>query len=164
MDLIIPLKGNVQFPLTLDPSVWIFDDRKIDLEEGLTNSENSKETIDFSEVLSKNWEKEIMEGAVSPPTIKTEKKFQKEKILTGTFGMKLKPFLETAEPSESAKEVVIETTEGEVSVSLKDAFDLILLFSIKGKPLKEDGPVHVIYGNGSNVNNPIKHVRSLTVR
>lgn len=31
--MIVQLKGNVQFPITLDPTVWIFDDRKIKLEE-----------------------------------------------------------------------------------------------------------------------------------
>lgn len=31
MSDIIQIKGNVKFPITLDPGVWIFDDRRIDL-------------------------------------------------------------------------------------------------------------------------------------
>ncbi len=31
--MIIQIKGNVKYPITLDPSVWIFDDRKILLED-----------------------------------------------------------------------------------------------------------------------------------
>ena len=33
---------------------------------------------------------------------------------------------------------------------------MILCFSNNGKPLKEDGPVHVYFGDGSNKQNPIK--------
>lgn len=33
INLIIQIKGNVKYPITLDPSVWIFDDRKILLED-----------------------------------------------------------------------------------------------------------------------------------
>ena len=31
MEIIIPIKGAVTYQLTLDPTVWIFDDRKLDL-------------------------------------------------------------------------------------------------------------------------------------
>lgn len=31
MGNIIQIKGSVKYSITLDPSVWIFDDRKIDL-------------------------------------------------------------------------------------------------------------------------------------
>lgn len=37
-------------------------------------------------------ERQIREGAVSPPTLKSEKKYEKEKLLDGTFGIKLEPF------------------------------------------------------------------------
>ena len=35
--MIVQVNGNVKFPITLDPSVWIFDDRKVLLEEYLQN-------------------------------------------------------------------------------------------------------------------------------
>ena len=36
MESIIPIKGKVKYKLTLDPSVWIFDDRRIDLKTYFT--------------------------------------------------------------------------------------------------------------------------------
>ena len=32
MEFIVPFKGEVKFKLILDPTVWIFDDRKLNLE------------------------------------------------------------------------------------------------------------------------------------
>ena len=34
---IIPIVGRIKFPITLDPSSWIFDDRKIALEDFLAD-------------------------------------------------------------------------------------------------------------------------------
>ncbi|MET3698131.1 hypothetical protein SAMN05877753_10713 [Bacillus oleivorans] len=161
MDFIIQLKGNVRYSLTLDPSVWIFDDRKLDLDE---KAQEAKEEKDFTEVLSKNWEKEIMEGAVSPPTIKSEKKFLKEKILNGTFAMPFQPFLENAKPNEDASQLIIQTKDGDVTLSIEEGYNILMKFSNQGKPLKEDGPVHVIYGDRSNLENPIKHVTAIIVK
>ncbi|NNU94980.1 peptidyl-prolyl cis-trans isomerase, partial [Geobacillus sp. NFOSA3] len=31
MNTIIPFKGKVKYPVTMDAGVWIFDDRRIDL-------------------------------------------------------------------------------------------------------------------------------------
>ncbi len=42
-----------------------------------------------------------MEGAIYPPTLKTEKKYEKRKVFTGTFGIPFKPFLKNAEPTEA---------------------------------------------------------------
>jgi len=165
MNTIIPFKGKVKYPVTMDAGVWIFDDRRIDLNTYFDQEDQQTEETeeDYTKKVSKYWEREIREGAVSPPTIKTEKKFEKEKLLTGTFGIKLAPFLKNAEPEKDATTLVIETAEGEEAVPLEKAYDLILCFSKNGKPLREDGPVHIYYGDGSNKKNPIKHVRALRV-
>ncbi|MED0660090.1 peptidyl-prolyl cis-trans isomerase [Bacillus smithii] len=165
MNTIIPFKGKVKYPVTMDAGVWIFDDRRIDLNTYFDQEDQQTEETeeDYTKKVSKYWEREIREGAVSPPTIKTEKKFEKEKLLTGTFGIKLAPFLKNAEPEKDATTLVIETTEGEEAVPLEKAYDLILCFSKNGKPLREDGPVHIYFGDGSNKKNPIKHVRALRV-
>ena len=55
-----------------------------------------------------------MEGAVYPPTLKTEKKYEKEKMLTGTFGIPFQPFLKNAEPNEDAAALVIKTETAEL--------------------------------------------------
>lgn len=68
-----------------------------------------------------------------------------------------------AEPKENAEIVIIESEDGEARLTLPQAEELILGFSKDGKPLKEDGPVHVYYGDGSNQNSPIKRVKAFRV-
>lgn len=86
---IVTITGNVKYPITLDPSVWIFDDRKFDLEQFFSHF---GEVQDEDDDLVIDRERQIREGAVSPPTLKSEKKYEKEKLLDGTFGIKLEPF------------------------------------------------------------------------
>ncbi|WP_026584259.1 hypothetical protein [Bacillus sp. J33] len=164
MENIISFKGKVKFKIALDPGVWIFDDRRVDLNTYFNlESKSSNELEEYTKEVSKHWDREIMEGAVFPPTLKTEKKFEKEKVLTGTFGIPFKPFLLNAEPDETAESLIIESEDGEVKLSLSQAEDLILGFSKDGKPLKEDGPIHVFMGDGSNKDNPIKRVKAFRV-
>lgn len=165
MNTIMPIKGKVKFPITLDAGVWIFDDRRIDLNTYFTEEKNQEDTdeVEFT-VASKHWDRVIKEGAVSPPTLKSERQFEKVKVLTGSFGIILKPFLENAEPEPGASELIIETTTGEHSISLDEGKELILAFSEKGKPLSTDGPVHVLYPDGSNKENPIKNVKGFRVQ
>ena len=49
--------------------------------------------------------------------VKTEKKYVKEILLTGTFGIPFEPFLKNAEPLEEAKTVVIESIDKRVFTS-----------------------------------------------
>ncbi|MFE8703685.1 peptidyl-prolyl cis-trans isomerase [Cytobacillus sp. FJAT-54145] len=164
MENIISIKGKVKFPITLDPGVWIFDDRKVDLNTYFDSIPTSKDELeDYKKAISAHWDREIMEGAVYPPTLKTEKKFEKEKVLTGTFGIPLKPFLKNAEIQEDAKVLVIETANDEIKLSFDKANELILGFSNEGKPLRDDGPIYVFYGNGSNRDNPIKAVKAFRI-
>ncbi len=164
MENIILVKGKVKFLITLDPSVWIFDDRKLDL---TTYFDEKKEKIneleEYTKSISKHWDREIIEGAAPPPTVKKEKRFIKEILSTGTFGILFAPFLENAEPLEEAHTVVIESIDGEYSLPISKAKELILGFSNNGKPLKEDGPVHVYFGDGSNKDHPIRNVRNFRI-
>ncbi|MGE6487854.1 peptidyl-prolyl cis-trans isomerase [Paenisporosarcina sp. NPDC076898] len=165
METIIPIKGNVKFKITLDPGVWIFDDRRIDLKTFFTEQQLEKNELDeYTKNMSAHWSREIMEGATYPPTLKTEKKYEKTKILTGTFGIYLKHFLKNAEVNDDAKSVIIETANGEEhSFTLEQADLLIFKYSQDGKPLLEDGPVYVLLADGSNLENPIKHVQAVRV-
>lgn len=164
MEMIIPFKGKVKFPITLDPGVWIFDDRRIDLDTYfVTEQIEVNELEDYIKATSKHWEREIQEGAVFPPTLKSERKFEKEKVLQGTFAMEFLPFLKNAEPSEDARKLVVETENGEFNIPLDQAKDLLLAYSKVGKPLKEDGPIHVLFKDGSNRNDPIRFVRAFRV-
>ncbi|GHI01295.1 peptidyl-prolyl cis-trans isomerase [Neobacillus kokaensis] len=165
MENIIIISGKVRYSITLDPSTWIFDDRRLDLTTYFTREEETDNTIEeYTKAVSKHWDREIMEGAVFPPTLKTEKKFEKEKVLTGTFGMLFKPFLQNSEPEADAAFLIIKTKDGELELPLKEADGLILKFSDNGKPLTADGPVHVYFGDGSNVKHPIKNVTEFIVK
>lgn len=164
MENIIMFSGNVKYPITLDPGVWIFDDRRVDLTTYFdAETEKKDELEEYTKSISKHWDREIMEGAVFPPTLKTEKKFEKEKVLTGTFGIPFKPFLKNAEPDSNANTLIIICDDKEVRLSLDQANELILGFSENGKPLLEDGPAYVYYGDGTNRDQPIKKVREFRV-
>ena len=164
MEKIILFSGKVKYPITLDPGVWIFDDRRVDLTTYFNTEEEKKDELEeYTKEISKHWDREIMEGAIFPPTLKTEKKFEKEKVLTGTFGIPFKPFLKNAEPDSQASTVVIVCEEEEISIPIEQAEELVLGFSENGKPLKEDGPAYIYYGDGSNKENPIKKVKAFRV-
>ncbi|MBM7692410.1 hypothetical protein JOC77_001840 [Peribacillus deserti] len=165
MESILMIQGRVKYPITLDPGVWIFDDRKIDMDVFFSSNPGKpvNEIEEYTKKASKHWDREIMEGAVHPPTLKSEKKFEKEKILTGTFGIPLLPFLKNAEPESGASIINIEAKEETIRLNLSDASELILGFSQVGKPLKEGGPVYVYYKDGSNYTNPIKSVSGFRI-
>jgi hypothetical protein len=164
LESIVPIKGKVKFTITLDSGVWIFDDRKVDL---TTYFDENNETIDeleeYTKAVSKHWSREIQEGATYPPTLKTEKKYEKERILNGSFAIPFTPFLTNAEPLENAASLVIETEADEYRMDLAQADQLLIGFSKDGKPLKENGPVHIYYKDGSNRETPITDVRAFRV-
>ncbi|MBV7503875.1 peptidyl-prolyl cis-trans isomerase [Bacillus sp. sid0103] len=165
MENIIIISGNVKYTITLDPGVWIFDDRRVDLTTYFsTKRENANSLEEYTKDVSKHWDREIMEGAIYPPTLKSEKKFEKEKVLTGTFGIPLKPFLTNSEPASDAQTFVIHCKDGEHKYPLETAYDLLLGFSNKGKPLNVDGPIHVYLGDGSNQHSPIKNVTGFSIK
>ncbi|KYD04392.1 peptidyl-prolyl cis-trans isomerase [Heyndrickxia sporothermodurans] len=162
--MIIPIKGNVKFPITLDAGTWIFDDRKLDLTTYFDNKNTGiDEDEEYTKSVGKFFDREIKEGAISPPTLKSEKKFLKQRLLTGTFGIKFEPFLKNAEPLESATTLIIETKDEEIQIPINEAYDLIIAFSKEGKALKEDGPVHILFEDGSNKDQPIKYVKGFRV-
>ena len=155
---ILEIKGKVKFKITLDPGTWIFDDRKIDLNTYFIENGNHEKEISYEEKLSKYWTREIQEGSVSPPTLKSERQFEKVKLLTGSFGIPLRPFLDNADPLPEAKTLVLETKHGNIPLPLETGRQLILGFSKDGKPLEGDGPVHGYFPDGSNRNDPIKGI------
>lgn len=163
LESIVFIKGNVRYGITLDPGVWIFDDRKVNMETYFHTEKKTDELEEYAKAASIHWQREISEGAVLPPTLKTEKKYEKEKILTGSFGIPFAPFLENAEADKLASKVFVETNGKEIEFPIEVAKQFILGFSIDGKPLKEDGPIHVYFGNGENLDAPITDVTAIRV-
>ncbi|MBA9025004.1 MULTISPECIES: hypothetical protein [Bacillaceae] len=165
MESIVFIQGNVKFPITLDPGVWIFDDRKVEIETYFnSDTKVENELEEYTIAASKHWEKEIREGATMPPTLKTERKFEKQRLLEGTFVIPFKPFLDNAEPNSNATEVVVKTANSEQTFTKEDAETFVIGFSINGKPIKEHGPMYIYFGDGSNIQNPIKDVRAFIIR
>ncbi|MFX3624329.1 MAG: peptidyl-prolyl cis-trans isomerase [Ectobacillus sp.] len=161
---ILFINGKVNYSITLDPSVWIFDDRKVDLTTYFQENNRQEDDLEqYTKNISAHWDREIREGAVYPPVNKSISKFEKEKIITGTFGMPLWPFIQNAEAKQDASGVEIHTETNVFTISLEQAKQAILGFSKDGRPLKEDGPVHFYFGDGSNMDDPIKCVRQFTI-
>lgn len=165
MQEIIPIKGAVTYNLTLDPTVWIFDDRKLDLKTYFSQAPVKDDDEKYLREVGAHWSREIMEGAVFPPTLKTERKFDRKGMMTGTFGILIAPFLNNAGIKEEATEVVFECRNGDEYVfPIEEAKTLIFKYSEEGKPLTTDGPVHLLYGDGSNIDTPITQIAAIRVQ
>lgn len=166
MERIVKIKGNVTYPITLDPSVWILDDRKKKLEDFFKEDfEDTDELEAYTKAISKQWDKEMLEGNTTPqPKSRSKsnsKKFLKEELLTETYGIYFHYFLKNSQPLESAKTIVVVSSTGERSFPIKEALSFVLCFSDKGKALTQDGPIHVYYGG--NADEKITSVQSFIV-
>ena len=161
--MIVPITGNVSYSITLDPTVWIFDDRKILLEDAFKEHTEQAKEKDELEKASERYNKEVFQLS-KPPVNRSIKKFEREKILKSSYVMPLDDFIKNAEVKPDAKQVILEQQEKEVTISLAELKNSYFLFAIDGKPLKEDGPVHLYYKDGSNKDNPIKNIKKLIIK
>ncbi|MFZ3588089.1 peptidyl-prolyl cis-trans isomerase [Bacillus sp. DJP31] len=164
MESIVLLKGKVKFPLTIDPGVWIFDDRKVDLTIYFDQELVEVDSLEtYTKSVSEYWDREIKEGSSLPPIKKSVKKYEKEKLLTGTFAIPFHYFLDNAEPESSAEHVVLKTSTEDFILPYKDAYNGLFGFSLKGKRFTENGPIHFYYGDGSNKDQPITSIHEIIV-
>lgn len=167
VESIIFINGKVKFPITIDPLVWIFDDRKVEIDTYFNDQQEKVDEIeDYTKKAAQFWQKEIQEGAIMPPTLKTERTFKKVELMNGSFGILFKSFIENAEPEADVSEVIVTAEGKEQSFSLEEAKAFFIGFSKNGKPLtaEEGGPIHIYFGDGSNRDNPITHVKSFTLK
>jgi hypothetical protein len=162
---VITINGNVKFSITLDPSVWIFDDRKFKMEDFFASigEEKEEEQDDSLQKMGQQWDRELQHGVT--PTKESEKLFVEKKKIVGDYGISLAPFLKNTEPGETATELVCRQEDGnEITLPLSEAYEAVLCFAIDGKPIREDGPVHLYYGDGRNMNEPIRNIVGFTVK
>lgn len=161
---IITIQGKVKYPITLDPGVWIFDDRKIPLKQAFETQAKPSDEHAAERALSRQWERELQDRA-SIPSIQSEQLFVEKKQIQGDYVMPLNIFLANAEPETDAARVVIHHASRQQTImSLKQAKDALLQFAQDGKPIRgEDGPVYLLYGDGSNRDNPIRGVFKLEI-
>jgi len=143
MSDVIVFKGAVSYPITLDPSVWIFDDRKIDLRTYQGEPEQTEAmNIDYLKGTGAQWDKEMREGATPPAERRSL--IEERKALEGDYGMRLAPFMENAQPHENVTHVIVHQHTGEqVKLTLEQAKRAILQFAKDGKPIRENGPVYL---------------------
>ncbi|QTN01441.1 hypothetical protein ERJ70_08245 [Sediminibacillus dalangtanensis] len=163
--MIVQLTGKVNYQITLDPTVWIFDDRKIEMENAFTDSTDLPEE-DSEEALkraSTRWEREVTQQSSKPPVNRSINRFEKEQILKGTYLMPIKDFLKTAEIEAGASQARLVLNNEEKIISLPLLKDSLFLFAENGKPVKENGPVHVYFADGSNRDEPIKGVTKIII-
>ncbi|WEY92087.1 peptidyl-prolyl cis-trans isomerase [Bacillus subtilis] len=156
---VIQVKGNVTYPITIDPSVWIFDDRKFD-RKGDSQDTYLQSAGDESDL---DPERVIREGRIAPPTLKTEKQYEKQKLMNGSFAMRLGTVLKNAEPNSSATQCVFVTSSGKAAVSLETALNSIVHFSEAGKPIQEGGPVHIYFEDPVHHKQPITDVKEIEI-
>lgn len=86
----IQIKGAVKFPITLDSTTWIFDDRKVSIEDLEKGVFDGSKPIDFED--NHEWNRAILEGQTNPPTLNSEIKYKKRAMLEGSFVINMTPF------------------------------------------------------------------------
>lgn len=162
--MIVQLIGKVTYPITLDPTVWIFDDRKILFGDAFLTKERStnSESNELKEA-SLRWDREVSQQRIKPPVNKSISRFEQKKILEGTYVMPIKYFLEHAEILSDAKGVRLETDTGSVEINLEQLSNCYLLFAQEGTIVKDRGPVHLYFHDGSNYDAPIKGIKKIVI-
>lgn len=164
--MIVPITGNVTYTITLDPTVWIFDDRKILLEEAFKDDKHDQNEEDDLEKAADRFSQEVYQQNLKPPINKSNRSISRnegQKFLENSYVMPISDFLTYAEINEDASNVTLQTANGEHNISLETLENSYLVFALDGKPLKEDGPVHLLYRDGSNKENPIKGIQKIMI-
>ncbi|TDQ42277.1 hypothetical protein [Aureibacillus halotolerans] len=141
---IVLIRGNVKFPITLDPSVWIFDKAKIDLDEFFA----------------------IGEAAITKSDARSDQRMTKkerDEVLEKSFAMAIAPYIERSEPDTEAKSIRIHHSEHVTDVPFEKGISMVAAFSNHGKPLRDDGPVHLYFADRTNQQDPFRNVTTIEV-
>src|SRR5699024_8226618 len=155
--------GKVTYSITMDPSVWIFDDRKILLDEDFSSDSERTETEENFQKTERMRTKEVNQQKVKQPVNRSIKRFERDKILKSSYVMPIKEFIGHAEIKSNAEDATLITNNENINISLEDLENCYLLFAIDGKTVKEDGPVHLYFKDGSNRDNPIKGINKIII-
>ena len=135
----IQIKGAVNFPISLDSTTWIFDDRKVtidDLERGVFDGSRP---INFDN--NKEWNRAILEGQTNPPTLDSEIKYKKRSVLEGSFVINMTPFFKNAEPRDEATTIKLYNDNDAIEVPIELLPYLFFQFAKDGKRLYDDNSV-----------------------
>ncbi|MCS4486726.1 hypothetical protein [Staphylococcus americanisciuri] len=158
----IQIKGAVKFPITLDSTTWIFDDRKIsidDLEKGVFEGEKPIKFEDNHE-----WNRAILEGQTNPPTLNSEIAYKKRAVLNGSFVINMMPFFKNAEPHDEATTIRLSNDSAHIDVPFSLLPYLFFQFAKDGKRLYEDSGVDsFIYTSDEGYQYQFQHVTHIEV-
>ena len=135
----IQIKGAVNFPISLDSTTWIFDDRKVtidDLERGVFDGTRP---INFDD--NKEWNRAILEGQTNPPTLDSEIKYKKRSVLDETFVINMTPFFKNAEPNDKATAIKLYNDNDAIEIPIELLPYLFFQFAKDGKRLYSDNAV-----------------------
>ncbi|MGV3243685.1 hypothetical protein [Staphylococcus sp. 11261D007BR] len=158
----IQIKGRVQFPITLDSTTWIFDDRKVtieDLERGVFEGEKP---IKFED--NREWNRAILEGQTNPPTLNSEIDYKKRAVLKDSFVINMTPFFKNAEPADDATAIRLSNESESIDVPFSLLPYLFFQFAKEGKRLYDDNAVDsFVYIPEEGYQYPFKHVTHIEV-
>jgi len=159
--MVIQILGDIKFQITLDPSTWIFDDRKITLEDAL-KAEHDDDSILFSD--NTEWNRQIIEGSSKPPTLKSEKKYKNSQLLEETFIIKLDTFLEYTEPERDEDAMITYThDEGTTILPYNERSTHYAQFSIDGKRMYDDNMIDLVIISDNNIETRLQHVTGISI-
>ncbi|PNZ32248.1 Uncharacterised protein [Staphylococcus petrasii] len=135
----IQIKGAVKFPITLDSTTWIFDDRKVKIEDIENGVFDGTKPVKFED--NREWNRAILEGQTNPPTLNSEIKYRKRSVLEDSFAINMTPFFKNAEPSENATKIKLYNDKVSIEVPMELLPYLFFQFAKDGKRLYDDNSV-----------------------
>ena len=158
----IQIKGAVNFPITLDSTTWIFDDRKVSLEDLEKGVFDGTKPIQFED--NREWNRAILEGQTNPPTLNSEIKYKKRSVLEGSFVINMTPFFKTSEPQSNATAIKLFNDEDAIEVPLDLLPYLFFQFAKDGKRLFDDNSVDsFVYDTEKGYSYEFKYVKYIEV-
>ncbi|WP_145417164.1 hypothetical protein [Staphylococcus warneri] len=158
----IQIKGAVNFPITLDSTTWIFDDRKVSLEDLEKGVFDGTKPIQFED--NREWNRAILEGQTNPPTLNSEIKYKKRSVLEGSFVINMTPFFKTSEPQSNATAIKLFNDEDAIEVPLDLLPYLFFQFAKDGKRLYDDNSVDsFVYDTEKDYSYEFKYVKYIEV-
>ena len=158
----IQIKGAVKFPITLDSSTWIFDDRKVRIEDLKQGVFDGEKPIKFED--NREWNRAILEGQTNPPTLNSEIEYKKRAVLEKSFAINMTPFFKNAEPEEHASIIRLSNDTRHIDIPFQLLPYLFFQFSKDGKRLyKNDAVDSFVYQQDKGVQYPFEYITHIEV-
>ena len=132
----IQIKGEVKFPITLDSTTWIFDDRKVQIEDLEQGVFDGTKPINFDD--NREWNRAILEGQTNPPTLNSEIKYKRRAVLEKSFVINMTPFFKNAEPHDNATTIRLFNDNESIEIPIDLLPYLFFQFAKDCKRLYED--------------------------